>query len=448
MSDLFIAKPDFTQENYTIFGKNSHREANESQAIIRVPALKQEWKVVDCSFIQIPQVDYTNEIVLSKPFHSWGAEMGVNEHGLCIGNTLTQTKLPFEQKNTGLTGHDLLRLALERTKTAEQAVELITELLAEYGQNVYSGYKSKNAYYCNSFLITDYNDSYLLETVGKEWGAIKIKSGYYALSSVLTLEQTFDLKSENLIDFAHKNKWIKKGKEFSMKEAYGKKTLFSSDKSEKRRSLMENLLQEHKGKFNIQNAMDILSYHNKKETSFNPSKSDDTDICRHTTKSSNAQTNGSMITELRPESKKFTCWLTGTSAPCISLFKPVYIPGENLYQGVFKEPTSLKDDSLWWKAEIFHRNVSLNYQKIKATFDKERLEIQQRLIDTDKVMRDGEGSKYMMDKLSEDSIRLHLKKIMEWNYALSKKKVSFGQFSPSYKNYINKLTSQITPILD
>ncbi|MCF8335386.1 MAG: hypothetical protein K9H65_02175 [Bacteroidales bacterium] len=38
MCDTFIATPDYTKNNKMIFGKNSDREPNEVQSIIKIPA--------------------------------------------------------------------------------------------------------------------------------------------------------------------------------------------------------------------------------------------------------------------------------------------------------------------------------------------------------------------------------------------------------------------------
>lgn len=94
-----------------MLAKNSDREPNEPHIIRFFPAQEHTGnEQLRCTYVSIPQVSHTNAVLLFKPDWIWGAEMGVNEHGVAIGNeaVFTKAKNPRE----ALTGMDLLVLAL------------------------------------------------------------------------------------------------------------------------------------------------------------------------------------------------------------------------------------------------------------------------------------------------------------------------------------------------
>lgn len=63
-----------------------------------------------CTYISIDQVKHTNAVILSKPSWMWGAEMGANQHGVCIGNEAVWTKLQGpEDEIQKLLGMDMVR---------------------------------------------------------------------------------------------------------------------------------------------------------------------------------------------------------------------------------------------------------------------------------------------------------------------------------------------------
>ena len=147
MCDTIAATGSATADSITLFGKNSDREPNEAQNLCHIPGQEHALGTsVKCTYISIPQVEKTNTLLLSKPFWMWGAEMGVNVHGLAIGNEAVFTRVPHE-KGPGLTGMDLLRLALERAATAHEAVKVITDLIEIHGQGGDCGYSHKLFYH-------------------------------------------------------------------------------------------------------------------------------------------------------------------------------------------------------------------------------------------------------------------------------------------------------------
>lgn len=63
---------------------------------------------LQCTYIEVEQVSRTHAVILSRPSWLWGAEMGANEHGVCIGNEAVWTKEPVGE-GEALLGMDLLR---------------------------------------------------------------------------------------------------------------------------------------------------------------------------------------------------------------------------------------------------------------------------------------------------------------------------------------------------
>lgn len=380
MCDVFVATPSFTKNKTMIFAKNSDREPNEAQALLRYPRTKPTEKTLQATYIDIPQVKETYEVILSKPFQMWGAEMGVNEHGLAIGNEAVFSRIGLAGKNTGLTGMDMLRVALERAKTAPKALECITELLSEFGQDACGGYENTKFFYHNSYIIADPKEAWVLETVDRHWVAEKVQ-GFRSISNGLTIETKFDLSSHGLKDFAQL-KGLTKGKDFNFREMFSDKfyTYFSQCKA--RQALSTELGRQHSTGYDVQSAMRILrSHHNDK---IDPARTGMQSLCVHAAGlMTPSQTTGSLVAELRP-AQKSTYWFTGTAAPCVSLFKPFYIPGKNLLAGKFQEPSASADDSLWWRHERLHRSALKNLKATHHAIGPQRDEIEAQFIAQDK----------------------------------------------------------------
>jgi secernin len=192
MCDTLVALGNSTADGSVILAKNSDREPNEAQALTCVPRTRHApGSIVRCTYLELPQVAETNEVLLCRPFWMWGAEMGCNDHGVAIGNEAVFTREPYG-KEPGLIGMDMLRLALERAGTARQALDVIVELLEAYGQGGNCGYRHK-LYYHNSFLIADPAEAWVLETAGRHWAAERVRD-VRTISNGLTIDDA-DLPS-------------------------------------------------------------------------------------------------------------------------------------------------------------------------------------------------------------------------------------------------------------
>ena len=351
-----------------IFGKNSDREPNEAQALLRVPRQEHTAATVSTTYIDVPQVRETNEVLLSKPFHMWGAEMGANEHSVVIGNEAVFTRIPFEKKNLGLTGMDMLRLALERSRNAAQALETITDFVRQYSQDACGGYTDRKFFYHNSFIIADPAEAFVLETAGHQWAAIRVK-GFRSISNGLTIEGEYDHSSPDLIDFARKRGWLKSGQDFSFRRCYSDRfmTYFSQCRFRQARSMERGA--RSRGNLDCGGMMDILRDHGGAEReSFDPARSGMKSLSLFASGiTAPSQTTGSLVAELRGQ-KPSTYWFTGTAAPCLSTFQPCFMPGQGLRLENFAQPGPVPDRSLWWRHEILHRLTLRNYPELSSLY--------------------------------------------------------------------------------
>ncbi|XP_071475159.1 secernin-3 isoform X2 [Marmota flaviventris] len=173
--DTFVALPPATIDKRIIFGKNSDRLCDEVQEVVYFPAAVHDSREpLKCTYIEIDQVSETYAVVLSRPAWLWGAEMGANELGVCIGNEAVWGREEVCDEEA-LLGMDLVRLGLERADTAEKALKVIVDLLEKYGQGGNCTEGRVEFSYHNSFLIADRNEAWILETAGKHWAAEKVK---------------------------------------------------------------------------------------------------------------------------------------------------------------------------------------------------------------------------------------------------------------------------------
>lgn len=363
MCDTLVALPDFTKNGTIVFAKNSDREPNEAQGIVRIPATTWGGGELDCTYISIPQVEKTYEVILSKPFQMWGAEMGANEYGLVIGNEAVFTNIPISKKNTGLTGMDMLRLALERCQNAQEAINLITGLLEKYGQDACGGYRNQDFFYHNSFLIADTKVAFILETAGSSWAYRRVES-YGSISNGLSIGNDYDqvhLTGEKR-QFPHSLR--KKPEPFSF-SAYFSDFLYTKvGRSKTRQACSSGLLAAKSTSFDVEAAMDVLRTHESADPDFNPNKATTASLCMHATGITNpSSTTGSMVTEIRV-GKPSTIWLTGTSMPCLSVFVPFFFGTDVLSD--FDQPRATPDQSLWWQAEQVHQWICRDYQNRKV----------------------------------------------------------------------------------
>ena len=144
-------------------------------------------------------------ILIARPVWLWGAEHGVNEHGLAVGNEKIHTVREPAGDAPALLGMDLVRLALERARSAECAVETLTSLIERHGQGGVADKTSGEAYF-SSYLVADASGSYIIETSARTW-VVKRADRRAAISNRLSVGRDFVASSADVEAGADFDEW-------------------------------------------------------------------------------------------------------------------------------------------------------------------------------------------------------------------------------------------------
>jgi len=317
------------------FAKNSDREPTEPQPVVRRAAVRGDSAAyLRASHIEIAQVPDRLATLLSQPAWCWGAEMGVNEAGVAIGNEAI-----FSRRRTlepGLLGMDLVRLGLERAASAAAAVEVITGLLERHGQGGPAGDRDRGFHYDSSFIVADDREAWVLETAGRDWVARRV-TGAAAISNALTLGRDYDRCSAGLadvrLDFARHHDtrlmpWL-------------------AGARERRACSLQALARSARPGW----AEFAASLRVHRHATNDPGRGSNADVCMHAAGFIRRhQTTGSMIARLAPQGAR--ALFTGTSAPCLSIFRPVDFNGE---WSVLTEEARRAAAPVWRRHERLHR---------------------------------------------------------------------------------------------
>jgi secernin len=332
------------------FAKNSDREPSEPQPVIRVPAVRGDRSPrVRVTYLEIDQVPDRHAVILSKPSWIWGAEMGANDVGVVIGNEAIFSRVVRRER--AFLGMDLVRLGLERGGSAREALEVVTRLLELHGQGGPAGYRDKRFCYDSSFLIADAGEAWVLETAGHHWAA-KRAVGSAAISNCLTITTEYDLSSAGLEDFARRHgRWDGRGP-LDFARAFDTRFLPWMAKAHRRVALSRRCLAETSsaGASFARLASHLRQHAGGGE---DPVAGSNADLCMHATGPvRRSQTTGSMISRLSPgEARHF---FTGTSAPCLSMFRLAGFDGDF---SVLTDEASPREQWLWFRHEAVHRRA-------------------------------------------------------------------------------------------
>jgi dipeptidase len=345
--DTFVALATATRAGATLFGKNSDRPPRECQRIVQMPRRRQPaGAALRCQYLEIPDVVETAALVGSQPYWLWGLEHGVNEHRVAIGNETVYSKEPLGA--VGLTGMDLVRLGLERGRTAAEALDVMTTLLERHGQGG-SGHVHLEWPYHNAFLIVDPTSAWILETSGPHWVAAPVAE-HANISNGLAIGTQWTRGHRDVTRFAVEQGWWGAGAgPVDFARAYNDDGTVPPNVCAERRRRGTALLVEARGQATAESFRRLLRDHYDAGVVNRPRDVADPfyfSICMHADPLDN--TTASMVMELPVDPKALVRGWVSLGSPCIGAFLPCYpqatIPSRLARGGADPDP-----GSPWWE---------------------------------------------------------------------------------------------------
>ncbi|WP_019879059.1 C69 family dipeptidase [Succinispira mobilis] len=202
------------------------------------------------AYIDIPQVAETYKFIGSRSAGRWGYGMGINEFQVIASDNDANSRDALDFKS-GLHDNDVIRLILERAKTAREGVQVVTDLVEKYGQ----------AWNGIMFEIGDPNEFWIVEVTGRRWVAKRYVDTFTARSNQYQITDDYDLAAKDLLSFAESQQWIKPGlKKINFRAVYGTLELYPANNDNlAQRPAMEKL---YNTEMRYQRAMQLLAPQN------------------------------------------------------------------------------------------------------------------------------------------------------------------------------------------
>jgi len=423
--DTLVALPPATADGSTLFAKNSDRLALESQPLVQVPPRRhRSGSQVRCQYVSIPQVRETRGFIGSQPFWLWGLEHGVNDCRVAIGNEAVFSRDPPGEE--ALLGMDLLRLGLERSPTAREALDVMTGLLETYGQGGPAVMGTTVGYH-NSFLIADPGEAWILETSGRQWAARQVE-GAGSISNHLTIEDDWSLASRDLERYAVERGWWSATADsgrIRFATAYRSTEVMPGRVSEGRFARGCVLLAEAAGRLTPQEMMRFLRDHGEFGTVLpeqrDPESADFFTLCLHADPA--GTTTASMVARLRARRDGRPDLWASLATPCTGVFLPLYLEGD--VPAAYARGGAAPDRaSPWWRFKALQdavltgpRAELVRLQRFWGEWEQELASRSELLAEEVRTLQrggDGEAVRRLTSRFMEDNLEETLRRLEAW----------------------------------
>lgn len=232
--------------NGTIIAKNRDLGSQALSEIgLHEAAVHPKGKLYKAAYIDIPEAEKTYQFIGSRSAGRWGYGMGINEHQVIVADNDAPSRdlLGFKKS---LHDNDLVRLVLERARTAREGVDVIAAIVPKFGQ----------AWNGIIFEIGDPNELWVVAITGPRWVAKKYTDTVTARSNQYQIGDDYDLAAPDLVSFAVEQGWVPAGtKRINFTRVYSTDQLYPENNELDKRKNVEKL---YNTEMRYQRAMALL----------------------------------------------------------------------------------------------------------------------------------------------------------------------------------------------
>jgi dipeptidase len=231
----------YTADSHTLYGELYFKPAKDYPDGTMVDVY--EWDTGKL-LGKIPQVSHTYSVVGN-----------MNEYQVAIGETTYGGREElFHQEGAVIDYGSMMYMAMQRAKTAREAIKVMTDLVAAYG------YASEG----ESISVSDKNEAWIFEIIGKGegekgavWVALRVPDGYICAHANQARITQFPLNdpenclySPDVISFARSKGWFDgKDEEFSFSDTYAPVSFSGARACEGRVYAMFNRVNAYMGQY-------------------------------------------------------------------------------------------------------------------------------------------------------------------------------------------------------
>lgn len=349
----------------------------------------------------VPQVSetyaYTGTKIFDIKYFPGDVTSGINEYQVAVVNNASYRRdapdpLP---KDGRIIWTEFTKFALERAKTAEEAVQVIGTLASKYKLGADSG---------TMFGVTDPNDAWWVEvTLDGQWVAQRVKDDDASVRANIFRIGVVDFKSadfkysEDLVSYAQKQGWYDPKDPFDFTKVYAAPEKVDSEYNTLREKRVMELLKPSAAARSVTPVliMSILRDHYENtsspypdftygHTQGSPHQTDERTLCR-------IDTEVSVVIQSRgwlPADIGAICW-RAMATPCTSIYTPWYLGSLRIPQEYQTGGSQFTKSSAYWSARNLSKSVDMRYgntvvgklQKIRGEFERKEFDSQKTIED-------------------------------------------------------------------